>query len=168
MPGGNGGFKAMSPEALSKIAALGGREAHRQGRGNEFNSATARAAGLKSAQVRAAKRKAQMSESIKPTIGRKVWLWTPATVNVQDPLQAFDASICFVHPDDKVNITYVNHWGTIASLSQVELRDPADSDRHGAEAQPYCTWMPYQVNQARKEAMRENWNQAVAESTPKG
>lgn len=53
---GAGGFRAMSPERRKEISALGGKEAHRQGRANEFNSATARAAGLKSAALRAAKR----------------------------------------------------------------------------------------------------------------
>jgi hypothetical protein len=63
--------------------------------------------------------------SITPTVGRKVWLWTPGTYGVQDPKQAFDATIICVGPDGSVNLAWTNHWGTSSSLSQVELRDPS-------------------------------------------
>lgn len=96
--------------------------------------------------------------SITPTIGRKVWLWMPSTNSVQDSRQAFDASICCVGPNNQINVTYANHWGTMGSLTQLEIRDYADTDCHGKETVPYCTWMPYQMGQAKKafeEAKRE-------------
>jgi general stress protein YciG len=41
------GFAAMSPERQREIASLGGRAAHQSGHAHEFDSAEARAAGLK-------------------------------------------------------------------------------------------------------------------------
>ena len=39
------GFAAMDPEEVSRIASMGGRAAHRNGRAHEFSSDEARAAG---------------------------------------------------------------------------------------------------------------------------
>lgn len=55
----NRGFSAMDPARRKEIAALGGKEAHRQGRAHEFTSETARLAGIKGAASRKAKREAQ-------------------------------------------------------------------------------------------------------------
>ena len=92
-----------------------------------------------------------MASFITPTIGRKVWLFATAAACAQDSAQAFDATIIYVHPDGKINVYYVNHWGTAGSFDNVELRDPSASDCHGKESVAYCTWMPYQVGQAKKD-----------------
>jgi hypothetical protein len=47
------GFALMTPETLKRIAAEGGRAAHRKGRAYEFTSEAARAAALKAHASRA-------------------------------------------------------------------------------------------------------------------
>lgn len=45
MAGNKRGFAAMDPEEVSRIASMGGRAAHRNGRAHEFTSEEARIAG---------------------------------------------------------------------------------------------------------------------------
>jgi general stress protein YciG len=49
------GFAALDKEAQSKIAAQGGRAAHKKGTAHQFTSEEARAAGKKAAQSRLAR-----------------------------------------------------------------------------------------------------------------
>lgn len=98
--------------------------------------------------------------SIAPSIGRKVWFFSGSTTGAQDPKQAFDATVIFVHNPTTVNLVATNHWGTSMSLASVQLRDPTPEDTHGKEPFGYATWMPYQVGQAgmaaaKKEAREE-------------
>lgn len=99
-----------------------------------------------------------MATTIKPTIGRRVWLWTTGSPGVreqhqivQDAKQAFDATVVFVHPDGRINVSYRDHHGTVSKAEHLDLRDPGD-DGHGHGSAPYCTWMPYQVGQAKAAA----------------
>lgn len=94
--------------------------------------------------------------TIKPTIGRKVWYWCPATSGiggVLDTTQAFDATIIFVHSEKLVNLIVTDHEGETSCEQNVELLDPGMSDHHGGDT--YATWMPFQVGQA-KAAKPEN------------
>lgn len=87
--------------------------------------------------------------SITPTIGRKVWLWHSDALQVRDDQQAFDAEVVFVHPNGGVSVVYRTHYGVQYFLPHVPLLDPTDDDEHGNSKEPYATWMPYQVGQAR-------------------
>jgi hypothetical protein len=93
--------------------------------------------------------------SITPTIGRKVWFWASedfidATDCVpEDPKQAFDATVIYVHSDGNVNLSVVDHRGEQGLVENCELRDPGEGDEHGGE-EDYATWMPYQMGQAAK------------------
>lgn len=51
------GFAAMSPEKRREIASRGGKAAHEQGRGHEWDSEAARAAGRKGGRARRGKDK---------------------------------------------------------------------------------------------------------------
>jgi len=92
-----------------------------------------------------------MSNSIKPTIGRKVWLWVGNEgFAILDPKQAFDATVVFVHPDGKVNLSFSDHEANGPLMAEfVTLRDPQIDDQHGTPGM-IATWMPYQVTQAQK------------------
>lgn len=89
---------------------------------------------------------------IAPSIGRKVWVWS-TTHSYADQRQAFDATVIFVHSEDRITVRFDNHWGTQQIQSAVLLRDPLDSDMHSAvEEALVATWMPYQVKTAAKES----------------
>lgn len=111
----------------------------------------------------------------KPTVGRKVWVWTNGTSSVQDTAQPFDGTVIFVHPGASlIDVQYVNHWGTMGTLKAISLRAPRENaapmvddvhrvlDRHGADQFNYATWMPYQMKQAAKAGQHP----AVAASHP--
>lgn len=97
--------------------------------------------------------------TINPTIGRKVYFYEGDPTLVErffgteplDPLQAYDATIAFVHPEGTVSLDVTSHVGHRNFIGNVELRDPAadGSDHHGAGTAGYATWMPYQVGQAK-------------------
>ena len=86
--------------------------------------------------------------SIVPTIGRKVWYWGTDAGSAQDPKQAFDATVIFVHNPTCVNLAVTNHGGTSSTANSVQLLDYSD-DFHGS-AVAHATWMPYQQQQAAK------------------
>lgn len=92
--------------------------------------------------------------TIKPTIGRKVWLWVSTNIMgadaVRDSKQAFDASIAFVNGDGTITVTFADHSGRPGTYSDVEIHDPKESDQHTGGGHAYCTWMPYQKGQAAK------------------
>lgn len=50
------GFAAMTPERRREIASAGGKAAQREGRAHRFTTKLARAAGIKSAEAKKAKR----------------------------------------------------------------------------------------------------------------
>lgn len=101
--------------------------------------------------------------SIKPTVGRKVYFWLgkePMTYRVGNCLdmhQPFDATITYVHPGGaRVNLAVLDHVGTHFTTHRVLLQDPSEGgDVHGGnnEAEGLATWMPYQVGQARAQAL---------------
>lgn len=86
--------------------------------------------------------------SIKPTVGRKVYIWFPTIHGgIVDPKQACDGTILLVHDDGSVRVLGRDHNGTFG-VYDVELRDPADHEAHGKEGDVYASWMPYQASQA--------------------
>lgn len=92
------------------------------------------------------------SNSIPPSIGRKVWYWSG---NVDDKQvradqQAFDADIVFVHADGDISVALRDHYGVQYADSHLKLRDPTGDERHGHGGDAFCTWMPYQVGQSKK------------------
>lgn len=85
--------------------------------------------------------------SIKPTIGRKVWFWDYGN-GAYNLDQAFDATVIYVWRDAMVNLRVTDHNGSTSIQTSVQLRDPIPGDRHGMER--VATWMPYQTAQAAK------------------
>ena len=103
--------------------------------------------------------------NIKPTIGRRVWYWPssfdkgrlnrkPDTIIQQgDPNQACDAGIVYVHSDTMINVTVADHNGNMHNRTSVPLLgfdDPKPQDN------AYCTWMDYQINQAKQTEVIES------------
>lgn len=88
---------------------------------------------------------------IKPTIGRKIWFrlngFKKYSIVNFDNEQAMDASINFVHNNNKINIIVVDHVGNLHSVNEIML---VSDDFKPIEGIPYCEWMPYQVGQAKK------------------
>lgn len=99
---------------------------------------------------------------IKPTIGRRVW-YVPSEydrglgsiaplsgVMVADGTQPCDAGICYVHGDRLVNLSVVDHNGSIHARTSVKLLQDGDEPPEGGG---YAMWMPYQVGQARNQVV---------------
>ena len=68
------GFAAMSPEKQKAIASKGGKAAHAKGRGHEWTSETARAAGARGGEVSARNYRARTSSA--PDVVEAVGVWT--------------------------------------------------------------------------------------------
>jgi len=56
------GFAVMNPDLVRQIAESGGRAAHRSGRAHQFDSAEAKAAGLRRQELARQKRMAKSQE----------------------------------------------------------------------------------------------------------
>lgn len=82
---------------------------------------------------------------IQPTVGRVVWFYPGADSSGQ----AFPALVNFVHSDRCINVAGFNHGGTPFSHSSCQLVQEGDAEPLGAHAR----WMPYQVGQAKKDAI---------------
>ena len=82
-----------------------------------------------------------------PTIGRKVWYWGDQGERTYGVDQAMDATVIYVWGPNCVNLKVVDHAGFDYIRTSVLLREPAPGDCRNGEY--YCTWMPYQVGQAR-------------------
>lgn len=86
---------------------------------------------------------------MKPTIGRKVWLWVNSGMQtaVRDNAQAIDATVIFVNPEGTIDVDATDHQGQRWVTKNLELRDPTGDEEHDpfGSVAPYCTWMPYQV-----------------------
>lgn len=111
---------------------------------------------------------------MKPSVGRIVWFYDGMSVgrfmSRLDDTTPMAASVIYVHPDGSVNLKVVDHlgkeWTRGGADKGVQLRDPAQADRHGIE--DAATWMPYQVGQARAQgALRmPSPDQTSAAGTP--
>ncbi|HWS65681.1 MAG TPA: hypothetical protein VN325_23220 [Steroidobacteraceae bacterium] len=94
---------------------------------------------------------------IPPTIGRVVW-FTPGdqdkSMTELSPEQAMKADVVYVWPDSTVNLHIVDHGGQIWTRSHVKLvQDGGDAAKVGER---YCSWMPYQIGQAKKHEQPAN------------
>lgn len=75
---------------------------------------------------------------IKPTVGRVVWF--------KEGDQTLAAIIAHVHSDRVVNLMVINCVGVASSRTSVQLVQEGDE----APAHSHCTWMPYQLGQAKR------------------
>lgn len=94
---------------------------------------------------------------IKPTVGRKVW-YRPSAYDQAGPggmqvagEQPLDATIVAVWGDRMVNLLVVDASAKTHQRLSVTLKQGDDEDRI-AEGQAYAEWMPYQKDQAQKDA----------------
>lgn len=83
---------------------------------------------------------------IKPSIGRVVW-FTPLNEHIVDPKQPWAALVTYVHGDRMVNLAAFNPNGDHQPKSSVPLLQDDDAKPEGGY---FCSWMPYQVGQAKK------------------
>lgn len=101
---------------------------------------------------------------IQPSIGRKVWFWPEqedldAGVVVLDATnygpyhQPLDATIVYVHGESLVNLYVLDHEGTAWTFEKVIL---LPEDRPIEFPVRCVTWMPYQLEQAKKAQMPVN------------
>lgn len=87
-----------------------------------------------------------MSTVIMPTIGRVVWFYE----NKQqlENSQPYDAHVCYVHSNRLINVAGFNHGGTAFSRTSITLVQEGDLI---PDTGSFCTWMPYQQAQAKKQ-----------------
>lgn len=83
---------------------------------------------------------------IKPTVGRVVWFW-PSAAEFLNNDQPQAAQVAYVHSDRMVNLSVVNHNGEQRAQTSVALVQDGDKL---PEQGSFCSWMPYQVGQAKK------------------
>lgn len=82
---------------------------------------------------------------IKPTVGRVVWFYTYIPGQGYKGPQA--ALVAYVHSDTMLNLSVADENGNMQGRISIQLIQ---------EGQPvpqydHCTWMPYQIGQAKKE-----------------
>ena len=101
-----------------------------------------------------------MSTASKPevavaTISRKVWFYdSQGQGNINDPKTPFDATVVYPHTPPAegpqlVNLRVTDHAGQTFTRGSVPLHNPGPEDCHGQGNGDFCTWMPYQVGQAK-------------------
>jgi hypothetical protein len=88
---------------------------------------------------------------IVPTVGRVVWFRPPTTPILgfahHDPLQPCAALVTHVWGDRLVNLVVFDSNGAPFGQTSVQLLQDDDlKPEHGR----FCSWMPYQVGQAKK------------------
>lgn len=82
---------------------------------------------------------------IAPSIGRVVWYWR----NGKSMPQPHAALIAYVHGDRCINIAWFDANGVARNDTSVTLVQEGEAPLEGS-SQGYCTWMPYQIGQAKK------------------
>lgn len=95
---------------------------------------------------------------ITPTIGRKVWFW-PVQEDLEEGVvdlsadeyfrQPLDATIVYVHGDQLVNLHVLDHEGNAWKFEKVLLLEGSRPESFPVRC---ATWMPYQLDQAQKNA----------------
>ena len=90
------------------------------------------------------------------TVGRKVWFYDSQGLgNIHDPKTPFDATVVYPYTPPAngtpqlVNLRVTDHSGITSTRGSVPLHDPGPDDCHGQGNGDFCTWMPYQVGQAK-------------------
>lgn len=104
--------------------------------------------------------------NIVPTIGRRIWFW-PNRINLevftqQDDAQALDAGVIYVHPSGNVNLLVTDHIGYSEAVIDVAILPEGEQALHSGKAQ----WMPYQANQAKKQAEDDGKSTAASGPNP--
>ena len=110
---------------------------------------------------------------IEPTIGRKVWYIPslydrglmqpqPATIIRSNGELPCDASICYVHSSRMVNLSVVDHNGTLHAKPSVHLLQEGDEPL--PEGMAHAVWMPYQISQGAKAEVKVD--DATTDATP--
>lgn len=87
---------------------------------------------------------------IKPTVGRVVWFWEKKPENEFDQPQA--AMVAHVWGDNCVNLAIFDPNGVPVAKPPTSIRLIQEGDEFPA-AGHYCSWMPYQQGQAKKNAV---------------
>jgi len=89
---------------------------------------------------------------IKPTIGRIVWYSPGDDTGMQyDGTQPLASIICYVWPDDTVNLTVHDADGhSIPKISVPVFQGNAEDCPPGS-----CCWMPYQQKKQAEESAKE-------------
>jgi hypothetical protein len=85
---------------------------------------------------------------IPPGIGRKVWYHAPHEAIHKDPSQPLDATICYIHNDELINVRVTDQDGHTHPRQQVKLIQEGEDPPAGDVA--YCFWMPFQIDQAKR------------------
>lgn len=83
---------------------------------------------------------------ITPAPGRVVWFYDFPPDGNEQPQAAI---VAYVHDDRMVNLMAINREGFSVGRSHVPLVQEGDAAPLDSE---YCTWMPYQIGQAKKSA----------------
>jgi hypothetical protein len=87
---------------------------------------------------------------IVPTVGRVVWFYENGKTQLDAGEQPNAAMVAYVHGDGRlINIGYFDHNGLPRQSTSVRLMQEGETD---FPAYSFCTWMPYQVGQAKKHA----------------
>ena len=102
-----------------------------------------------------------MPNIIKPTVGRKVW-YRPSEFDQQGPVsmttskgQPLEATIIAVWGDRCINVLVTDMVGKqfpVLSCTLLQEGDLLPTDADGNVLGRYCEWMPYQAQQAAKDA----------------
>ena len=82
--------------------------------------------------------------TITPTVGRVVWFYNNG--QQEEPNAAI---VCAVHSNTCVNLSIFEASGHSCAMQSVILVQPDDPVPVN---QPHCTWMPYQIGQAKAQA----------------
>lgn len=94
---------------------------------------------------------------ITPAPGRVVWYYpSQDEINAKafaygDPTKPLAATVAYVWHDRMVNLSVLDQNGTQFRRTSVLLVQPGD-DTPANSQQPFATWMPYQIAQAKAQA----------------
>ncbi|MES2415109.1 MAG: hypothetical protein V4614_14985 [Pseudomonadota bacterium] len=93
---------------------------------------------------------------IVPTVGRKVYFRPPANdvahgFHVYNKDQPCDATVVYVHSERMVNVLIVDHMGNQHKRTSVPFNQPGDDASQHQSG--YVEWMPFQVGQAKVNAL---------------
>jgi hypothetical protein len=106
---------------------------------------------------------------IKPSVGRKIYYYPKGNESIpgignafNKGDQPFDATIVYVHSDDRVNLFVSDHDGNVFTKRHVEI---VAAGMSVPSETGYAQWMEYQVNQQAKHDLQKDhgMSQAAAE-----
>lgn len=83
---------------------------------------------------------------IRPTVGRVVWFYAEKGIE-EGGSQPEAAIVAYVHNDALVNLMGIDRNGGVHDYTSIPLCQQGEPR---PEYGPYCTWMPYQIGQAKR------------------